>query len=173
MVMSSPLPLVDDTQTEWRIITKALRDYLRHTYANVKLGVVSETVPLRLSAYNGKGLGYYATGADGRADWSEEFSSYIERVERRTPRDRDLRFGYHELAAAMDQLALRYPELYQVITALDVHGVRIEDYCLESGRNLGLVRRQRKKATFFLYETLRLGAIGPDERIDFVVIRVI
>ena len=150
---------------------KYAREYLRHTYANKKLGIVTDTVPLRLSTYTGKGLGHFATGEDGRADWTEDFYRYLDRSETRTPRERDLRFGFFELASAMDQLEKRYPEWHTVVTALDVHGVRIEDYCIETGRYIGTVKRQRKKATFFLYETLRLGLL--DERIEFNVFRVI
>jgi hypothetical protein len=147
---------------------------LRHTYAARRLGIAAEPVPLRLSAYSGKGIGYYATAGDGRPDWSEEFGGYIARVEGRTPRERELRFGYHELAAAMDALKFRFPKWYSVINALDVHGVRIEEYCLDAGADLTTVKRQRKKATFFLYEELRLNHADDDEElVACSIIRVI
>jgi len=167
MVMASP-PLL---QNEWRPIAQAIREYLRHTYAHKKFGLATDAVPLRLSTFTGKGVGRYATGADGRADWSDEFYGYLSRSEKRTPRDRALRFGYRELAYAMDVLEARFPTWFTVVNALDVHGVRIEEFCIETGCHITTVKRQRKKATFFLYETLRLNAVH--ERIEFFTVRVI
>lgn len=172
LVLDEPPPTSPPAPIEWRLVARAIRDYLRHTYAPHRLGIPTDLVPLRLSAYNGKGLGYYPMGADGRAEWSDEFHAYIARAERRTPRDRDLRFGYAELAGAMDALQLRYPLWHTVLMALDVHGVRIEDFCLETGRDLSAVKRLRRKATFFLYEELRLNRTDDDERVAFVIYRV-
>jgi hypothetical protein len=159
-------------QSEWLLIARAIRDYLYHSYANGKLGIATDTVPLRLSTYSGKGLGTFATGDDGRADWTTEFAAYLARSEARTPRASELRFGFAEVDRAMTALESRYPVLWTVLNALDVHGVRIEDFCLETGRHIGTVKRQRKKATFFLYESLRLGS-RDDERVEVAIFCVI
>jgi hypothetical protein len=157
---------------EWRPIAKAIRSCLRHTYAPRKLGLTTELPPLRLSTYTGKGVGHYATGADGRADWSGEFYAHIARIERRTDPDPELRFGYDELEAAMNQLAARYPQWFTVLTAVDVHGVGIEEYCVEAGRDLPTVKRQRNKATLFVYHALRLNWFTEADRVAVVVTRV-
>ena len=133
-------------------------------------GIVSEVPPLRLSTFNGS-PGRYPTGLDGRADWTDEFYAHMDRVERRTPHNRDLRFGYDELARAMEQLRAKYPKWYTLITAIDVHGVPIEEYVIETGAAIDVVRRQRKKATFFLYQMLRLNLHFARVKVDFLTFR--
>ena len=152
-------------------IAKAIRHYLRHSYAAWKLGIVTDVPPLRLSTYTGKGE--FATGLDGRADWTAEFYRHMERAERRTPRDVFIRFGCDEIARAMEALAQHYPKWHTIVTALDVYGVRVEDYVLETGTAILTVKRQRKKAYFFLYQTLRLNAHYTRMPVDFVTFREI
>jgi hypothetical protein len=130
---------------------------------------VSEVPPLRLCVFNGKGAGHYPTGGDGRADWSGEFYEYLSRTEARTPREGDLRFGYEELVVAMDALKERSPDWYTVVTALDVYGVRAADYAVEARLPLSTVKWLRDRATFFLYQTLRLNLHFACAVVDYVV----
>lgn len=156
---------------EWRPIAKAIRTYLRHSYGARKLGIVSEVPPLRLCVYNGKGTGHFPTGGDGRPDWTDELYHHISRVEERTPRDRDMRFGYDELVTAMDALKERSADWHTVVTALDVYGVRAADFAVEARMALYTVYRYRDWAESFLYQTLRLNLHFALPVVDYIVFR--
>ena len=149
------LPAVAIGDPEFRTIGKAIRLYLRNDYAYQKMGL-GEAPPLRISAFNGKGVGRYPTAPDGRPEQSPEFERYIERGEQRSAVESQFKFGYKEVSAVLERMkALHYP-WYQALMFIDVENGTAEDLAKHLGVDLSTVKRRRKRGTFAIYAALRI-----------------
>lgn len=139
---------------DWYEIAKAIHNYLRHEYANAKFGIEADPPPMRISTYSGKGVGYYATGLDGRADWTPEFYKYLERAEARMVEHGELRFGFREVDAAMHKLEIEHPKWFDVLVDCDVRGVKPEDLAEQQNKGVTTIRRYRRHGIQYLFVEL-------------------
>ena len=75
MTETTKPPKLSGDDPEFDAIVSAIRDFLRHEFAEHLYG--TDDMPTKLSTYSAKGPGSYATADDGRADWSRDFKKYI------------------------------------------------------------------------------------------------
>lgn len=144
----------DSATWDWYAVAKAIRNYLMHDYACAKFGIDTDPAPMKISAYNGKGVGYYPTAPDGRADWTTEFYRYMERAESRMTEHGDLRFGFREVDAAMEQLKIDHSQWYDVLEMIDMRGMNVGEVADTMKKDESTIKRYRTRATEYLFRCL-------------------
>jgi hypothetical protein len=156
----------------YREISKAIRNYLRHEYANVKHGILNDAPPMKLSTYSGKGVGHYQTAPDGRADWSPELERFIERSEARKVTNPEHKFGFHEVDLAMARLRAQHERWYDVLMDVEVQGMSVDDLAERVKKDPSTIKRYRIAGTMFLYREL-IAHPGHARKLKVKIIRVV
>ena len=161
-----------DKEIDFPEVAKAIRGYLKYEYANYKLGLVHEPTPMRLSAFNAKGVGRYQTADDGRPDWSPEFARFIYRSEGRDSEFVELHFTFAEVDRAMDALQAKHPLWFEVVMLVDVHGQSVDEAVETFKKDVSSIKRYRTKATLFLFRSLVASPYKSLRRVPFKIIEV-
>lgn len=141
---------IREYEPEFITIASAIRSFLRNEYADF-LRQDDAEIPSRLSSYSGKGVGFYATSDDGRADWTPAFKQYIFS---RTDGRKGLEFTFERFHTAFGDLKTYHPRWHAASVAYDIESQPLQYVAQALGVHVQTVHRYRKAVIHFLYPYL-------------------